>query len=168
MNTHKTAHILFDWGNTLMVDSYSEPGPMCNWPQVKIIPGAKKVLSYLQGKASLHVATNADESGAEEVRKALERVQIASYFSRIFSSSDLKVSKPSPDFFKKIIALLDTSPEEICMIGDSLEKDVLPSIHLGMKGIWFNPEGNSVPAGIVSISKMADLPEAIGLNDPLP
>jgi putative hydrolase of the HAD superfamily len=166
MNTNNTKHILFDWGNTLMVDTYSEPGPMCDWPRVKIIPGVKKILEELQGKASLHVATNADESGAEEVRKALERVQIASYFSRIFSSSDLKVSKPSPGFFKKIVVLLNSSPEKICMIGDSIEKDVLPSIHLGMKGIWFNPEGNSVPAGIISISNMADLPEAIGLNDP--
>ena len=38
---------LFDWGDTLMIDSPGIPGKMCDWKVVQAVEGAKEMLSCL-------------------------------------------------------------------------------------------------------------------------
>jgi len=61
-------HYFFDWGDILMVDLPGHTGPMCDWPEIKLVDGAAQCLSALSGVASCHIATNALNSNEREIR----------------------------------------------------------------------------------------------------
>jgi putative hydrolase of the HAD superfamily len=100
--------ILFDWGDTLMVDFPDELGKMC-------------------------------------------------YISGYFCYENLGVGKESSSFFDLILHELNVSPGSVLMIGDSLDRDVLPSISAGIHGIWFNPLDRECPSGIRAIKHLSEL-----------
>jgi FMN phosphatase YigB (HAD superfamily) len=60
------------------------------------------------------------------------------------------VAKPDPALFEAALAALDVRASDSVMVGDSLEKDVLPALALGMGAIWI-PAGDAddvhMPAG---------------------
>ncbi|MCX2727738.1 TIGR01458 family HAD-type hydrolase [Thermomicrobium sp. 4228-Ro] len=73
------------------------------------------------------------------------------------------VGKPSPDFFRAGLARLGLPPEQVAMIGDSLNADVLPAQALGMTGILvrtgrFRPQDLERGQPDVSLASIADLP----------
>ncbi len=59
-----------------------------------------------------------------------------SIFSDIFISSDLKVAKPSPDFFRLCQQRIQTPFEQICLIDDSIE-NIQTAQSLGMQTVLF-------------------------------
>ena len=115
---------MFDWGNTLMkVLAY--PGPMALWPKVMAMPGAERVLGLLAPEYHLALATNAKDSGTEQVRQALDRVGLGTYLDRIYCSNELGVPKKDPGFYLKVLELAGIGPSKAVMVGDNLEEDVL-------------------------------------------
>jgi FMN phosphatase YigB (HAD superfamily) len=46
------------------------------------------------------------------------------------------VSKPSVDFFKKLIEVSGHAPEEIAYVGDRLDNDIRPAAEAGLFTIW--------------------------------
>jgi len=56
--------------------------------------------------------------------------------------------KPDPALFRAALAALDVAPRCAVMVGDSLEKDVLPAVELGMRAVWLRPAGDG-PSGPV-------------------
>lgn len=140
--------VLFDWGNTLMVDD-GRRGRMMDWPRVAAVPGAGEVLAALHGRYRLCVATNADDSGADEVMAALGRVGLARFIDRVFSSRDLGARKPAAAFYAAVLEILraDTdalgepplAAEQVLMVGDSYENDVAGAAEAGLRAVWFNP-----------------------------
>jgi putative hydrolase of the HAD superfamily len=109
--------ILFDWGNTIMVD-FNFPGPMYTWNKVAWVDGAEDALKALDGYTRC-IATNAGRSDTEAVRKGLARVGADSYFSSFFCSRDVGFEKPDPRFFQSVVRELNTDPENCIMIGDN-------------------------------------------------
>jgi len=130
--------IFFDWGDTVMRDFPQFSGPMCDWPKVEYIPGVEKVLQSLHGQHVLVIATNAYDSGTEQMRKALRKVGAEKYFNHFFSSKDLNVEKPDKRFFIELITRLNVAPEECLVVGNSYEKDVIPASQAGLKAVFFN------------------------------
>jgi putative hydrolase of the HAD superfamily len=60
------------------------------------------------------------------------------------------VAKPDPALFQAALAALDVRPEDGVMVGDSLDKDILPALALGMGAIWISAGAAAdvhVPAG---------------------
>ncbi|MDP5039553.1 MAG: hypothetical protein NWQ26_01620 [Paraglaciecola sp.] len=49
-----TKHYLFDWGNTLMVDNPNYSGPMCDWPRLDGLAGAKTYVERLSHQGQCH------------------------------------------------------------------------------------------------------------------
>jgi len=66
--------VLFDWGNTLMVDLPGCFGPMASWPRVEAVAHAQETLGQLRA-AGWHIAlaTNAADSDEDQIRIALAR-----------------------------------------------------------------------------------------------
>lgn len=156
--------VLFDWGDTLMVDD-GRPGRMADWPQVAAVPGAAEALAALYGRYRLCVATNAEQSGADEVMAALGRVELARFIDRVFSSRDLGARKPDPAFYAAVLeglrrddaAVAATSPgavhdegglrpDQVVMVGDTYENDVAGALAAGLRAIWFHPAPLGDPA----------------------
>lgn len=155
--------LIFDWGDTLMRDFPEKSGPMYTWKHVEWIPGAKNVLEAVFFNYEMVVATNAGESNTEAMIKALERVGAEAYFDAFYSSKDLGVRKPDPEFFLTICEKLNRKPDQCVMIGNNYEKDIVGAKQAGLKTIFFN-ENN---AGIIAdqadyvIFNMEDLVDVV-------
>jgi HAD superfamily hydrolase (TIGR01549 family) len=153
--------LLFDWGNTIMVD-FNLPGPMNEWDKVAWVCGAEFALKALK-EYTCCIATNAGRSTAEDVKKGLARVGADKYFSHIFASRDILLEKPDPLFFMYISNFYKTDPLNCIMTGDNYEKDITGAKSAGMKTILLNLKGDKgpFPDADAVIKGMIELPAII-------
>ncbi len=126
---------------------------------IELLDGVEEVLSSLQGKYKLIVATKGDLLDQE---KKLEKSNLLKYFHHIEVMSD----KKEKDYLK-LIEHLEIEPSELLMIGNSLKSDVLPLVALGASAIhipfhttWAHEEVTTEEANDASyktISKITDI-----------
>ena len=131
---------LFDWGDTLMVDFPQYQGPMCDWPEVDIVSGALETLCHLSEKAEIYIATNAEDSSVEEIQLAFARVGLAPFIKGYFCRANTGFAKGTPRYFEQIVLALNAEPQNIIMVGDTLDKDILPAVEAGLSAVWYCPE----------------------------
>ena len=88
------------------------------------------------------------------------RTHIGSLFEKdlIILSHKVGYRKPHPKIYQAALERLCLTPQEVIMIGDQLEKDVLPIEKLGGTGILYDPNGKSDYKG----NKINDLREILG------
>jgi len=94
---------------------------------VELLPNVEKVLSELQGKYKLVVATKGD---LKDQHRKLHDSGIGAYFHHIEVMSD----KTELDY-QKMLGRLDCDPIAFLMIGNSLKSDVLPILNIGGYGV---------------------------------
>jgi putative hydrolase of the HAD superfamily len=165
-NSNKT--LVFDWGNTLMIDLPHKQGRMVDWPEVAAIEGAPETLKKLHQTFQIVVATNAENSNAEDVKAAFRRVNLDSEIDQVFTYHELKARKPDHSFYENISRLLDSKPENLVMIGDSYLNDILPAWQSGWHTIWFNP-CNTLAAGHLPVQGaecygLSEIPHLLSAN----
>ncbi|TAA48509.1 HAD family hydrolase [Corallincola spongiicola] len=136
--------LLFDWGDTLMEDTLGVPGKMCEWPQVKAMPGAEKMLQTLSQSFQICIATGAEQSTEADIRRAFRRVDLDQYIDHYFCRQNTGLSKPDPAFYQFILNELGLAASDVVMIGDHWDKDILPAAGLGMAAVWINVQGQAV------------------------
>ena len=90
----------------------------------------------------------------------VRRVSLLEYITDIFCFTELGVRKDSPEFWSHVLATLKARPEEVAMIGDTLEQDVFPPRRHGVFSVWFN-EGGRNPSNPGSIPTVERLPQAV-------
>ena len=81
----------------------------------------------------------------------------------VFTSEDAKSYKPGIELFELALRSAGLMPEEVIHIGDSVSSDVQGAAKAGIRSLWLNRFGKSVPEGVESISK---LPEAFAFLTP--
>lgn len=59
----------------------------------------------------------------------------------IIESAEIGISKPNPEIFQCAINKLEITPKECIVIGDSYNKDIIPSKTLGCNTIWLKGKG---------------------------
>ena len=150
-------HILFDWGDTLMRDLPGQIGPMANWPKVEAMPGAEQALQVLSTHYVCHLATNAKDSDAAEIRRALARVGLDTHLSEIFCFKQLQVEKPASAYFQQIVKKLNCSPEQILMVGDNLQKDIIGALEAGLDACWLNLDDAGNKQDIQQVNSFSSL-----------
>jgi HAD superfamily hydrolase (TIGR01509 family) len=157
-----TKALLFDWGNTIMVD-FGFPGPMCSWNKVALVEGAENALQILSEKYNCHLATNAGASTTKEVRLALSRVDVDKFFSEIFLADEIGFDKPDIRFYNAIIDRLGLPPDSFVMIGDNYFNDCIGAKKAGMKTVFLNTNcvTGSFPMADTVILVLDDLPRII-------
>jgi putative hydrolase of the HAD superfamily len=149
---------LFDWGDTLMVDTPGMDGKMCEWLVVSAVDGALPALQHLSKTAQICIATGAVDSSEEDVKKALARVGLHRYISTYYCPDNLGCAKGSPEFLATIVGCLDRPVERIAMVGDSLEKDIIPAAKIGMQTIWLSSQQHiEKPASTKIIGSLHEL-----------
>jgi putative hydrolase of the HAD superfamily len=130
--------VLFDWGDTLMVDYPQYGGKMCDWPKVEAVDGALDGVKRLSKHCPLYLATNAQESTLCDIELALGRVGLLPYLSGIFCKSELGVDKKSAEFYPAIVKQLALEPHQVVMVGDSIIKDISPAKQVGLLTVWLS------------------------------
>jgi putative hydrolase of the HAD superfamily len=131
--------VLFDWGDTVMRDYPEIITPMVEWETVEVVEGIPDVLAYLHSSGRrIVLATSAAISGENQIRGALARGGLDSYFSRIYCFKNTKLPKDVA-FYRHILNDLGISASDALMVGDGFEKDVQVPNSLGIFAVWFNP-----------------------------
>ena len=132
--------VLFDWGDTVMHDYPERTNPMVEWETVEVVEGIADVLTYLHSTGRrIVLATSAAISDEEQIRGALKRGGLDTYFSRIYCFKNTQLPKGEA-FYRYILDDLQLSPSDALMVGDGFEKDIQIPNQLGMYGVWFNPK----------------------------
>ena len=104
-----------------------------------LIDGTIDLLKRLEGHFSMHIITN----GFEEVQWVkLEKSGLLPYFDKVITSERVGVKKPDPKIFHYALDKANALLNESVMIGDDLKTDIIGAIQIGMKCIYFNPDGN--------------------------
>src|SRR5689334_13533273 len=86
--------VLFDWGDTVMRDYPEIIIPMVEWESVEVIDGIADVLAYLHSSGRrIVLATSAAISDEDQIRGALARGGLDSYFSHIYCFKNTNLPK---------------------------------------------------------------------------
>ena len=59
-------------------------------------------------------------------------------FQQVIESAKVGIRNPGPQIFQLGVEALGMSPEEVTVVGDSLENDILPARQLGCRAVWLN------------------------------
>jgi putative hydrolase of the HAD superfamily len=103
----------------------------------KLFPHTHTTLMYLKKQYNLHLITN----GFTEVQyQKIINSGIRRYFNRIFTSEEIGVHKPNPEFFEHILNVTGANPEYSMVIGDDLQVDIQGAKNAKMSSVWFNKE----------------------------
>lgn len=107
------------------------------------VEGAQEILSYLSGKYPVYCASNASRERQEH------RLQVNGFdrfISGMFISEDIGFQKPAKEFFHACYEeLYPIAPEEIIMIGDSINADIIGAKNYGFRSLWFNFKNEKYP-----------------------
>ncbi|MFW5792818.1 MAG: HAD family hydrolase [Bacteroidota bacterium] len=156
-------YLLFDWGDTLMVDFKQYPGPMAKWPHVEWISGAQEALETLSGTYHCYIASNSGDSDSEMIKKAFDRVNGAHFFDKIYASKNIAYEKPDSRFYQYILDDLKINANEVIMIGNDYIKDICGAKNLGISTVFLSKDKDKskYPDADIIIDTMHKLPEAL-------
>jgi len=130
--------ILFDWGDTVMYDDPALTVPMVEWKAVRVVEGIADVLADLHSSGrKIILATGAMISDEGQIRGALARAGLDSYFFRVYCFKNTHLPKGEA-FYRHILADLGVPASDVVMVGDFFEKDVQIPNSLGIFAVWFN------------------------------
>jgi putative hydrolase of the HAD superfamily len=153
--------VLFDWGDTVMRDYPERTTPMVEWEKVEVIEEAADALAYLHASGRrIVLATSAAISDEGQIRGALARGGLDSYFSHIYCFKNTHLPKGEA-FYRHILGDLNIPASDVMMVGDGFEKDVQIPNSLGMFAVWFNPRSEVKRMGElhVTVHSMRELRE---------
>jgi putative hydrolase of the HAD superfamily len=71
----------------------------------------------------------------KEILSLLERSSILDCFEYHLTQDDFSVTKPDPRYYEQIVKAIGVNPEQCIMVGDRIDKDIIPAKELGMKTI---------------------------------
>lgn len=134
-----------------MGDFYVSESPK----QTALMPFAREILDYLDGKYKMHIITN----GFEEVQHIkLNESNIRHYFEHLIFSEKVGVKKPHPLIFKRALKYSGAKVTESLMIGDDYQADIYGAQRIKMDSVYYNfhktPHTNTVDTEISCLSEL--------------
>jgi putative hydrolase of the HAD superfamily len=100
-----------------------------------VYPDVISILNMFKQSFKLGLITN----GAPGVQnEKLDKSKLRSFFNVIVISGEFMTKKPDPVIFEEILKLLDNTPSEVLMIGNSLNSDIQGGNIAGITTLWLN------------------------------
>ena len=87
----------------------------------------------------------------------LKRTGIYNFFEIITTSSEYDYSKPNPMLYESIIKRFNIDKKEMLMIGDQVEKDIIPCLNIGINAIWLNRENKENQDNVKEIKNLNEI-----------
>ena len=118
-------------------------------------PDADPCLEALRHVGKIAVLSNGNQEQQEE---KVSRTGLDRYIDVVLTSDQLGVAKPDPRAFELACCRLGVPVPAAVYIGDQLEVDARAATAAGLRGIWLNRTGHTVPSGVEAIEDLGDLP----------
>jgi len=127
-------------------------------------PAARKeAVRRLAGKYRLGLLSNFDDSKTGWEIMADTGVQ--DKFEAIIISADLKLRKPNPKIFARMLAMLNLAARDVLFVGDTPHHDVGGAKAVGMSAAWISRHALPLPEGVAQpdyiIRDLAELPDLL-------
>ena len=112
--------------------------------QMTAFPEVRATLQSLAGQARLGILTNGMPAaqGAKLRHLGLDR-----YFEIVVASASVEVGKPAREIFEHALGLLQVSPQDAVMVGDSQQGDIQGAARVGMRTVWINRQAVGAAEG---------------------
>lgn len=75
------------------------------------------------------------------IATVLREFSLDSIFQYIVESAVVGIRKPDPRIFTLGVEALGLDPSEVVVVGDSIDKDIIPARQAGCHTVWFKGEG---------------------------
>ena len=75
------------------------------------------------------------------IATVLQEFKLDGIFNKIIESAVVGVRKPDPQIFTLGVEALGMRPDEVVVVGDSMDKDIIPAGKAGCHTVWFKGEG---------------------------
>jgi len=131
-----------------------------NW---QVEEDAISTLNELQARGyRLGMVSNAGDH--KDVLQLTDRFGIDIYFDFILTSASCSYRKPHPRIFELALSHWYSLPQEVVMVGDTLEADILGAQRAGIYSIWAKRRANPNPDDLnriipdASLSSLSELP----------
>jgi HAD superfamily hydrolase (TIGR01549 family) len=98
-------------------------------------------LPFLNQVKENHILCLTTGDYAPEKAKALEKAGGASYFSYTFDKDHLGLKGRSNSYYSNAVMSTKSRPEDVLVIGDSLEHDIAAAKGAGLAAVWVNRRG---------------------------
>jgi putative hydrolase of the HAD superfamily len=98
---------------------------------------SREVLLELRKKYPLVLVSNFYGN----IATVLKEFKLDGIFDTIIESAVVGVRKPDPQIFTLGVEALGMQPDEVVVVGDSMDKDIIPAAKAGCHTIWFKGEG---------------------------
>ena len=97
---------------------------------------SREVLAPLKSRFKMGIVSNFYGN----LDRILEEAKLERFFAAVADSSRVGTFKPDARIFEHALKKLQCAPDEVAMIGDSLNKDCAPAHKLGMRTVWLRTE----------------------------
>ena len=104
----------------------------------EVIPETAAAVRSVYGKYPLYLLSNNNPIGMKGCLERMERAGIGGLYEDMFISSDMKMMKPSREFYLEAVRRIGLPPEEIVFIDDSLV-NVQAARAVGIDARWLEP-----------------------------
>lgn len=138
----------------------------------KVEPDIKETLGKLKCMGlKLGILSNTFIS-AGSLDRELRQLGILEFFPHRLYSYQFPFRKPDMRIFEAAITRIGEPVENILFVGDRINKDISPALKAGMRAVLksaYTNIGKEVPAGVVKIERIAELPaiiEKVNTEDP--
>jgi len=102
---------------------------------------ARSCLARLRRGARLGVVSNFYGN----LTTILKEAGLAPFLDVTIESAVVGVEKPDPAIYRIALERLALPAGQVCMVGDNFDRDVRPSVAIGMRAIWLSREGREPP-----------------------
>lgn len=75
------------------------------------------------------------------IATVLKEFKLDGIFDTIIESAVVGVRKPDPQIFTLGVEALGIQPDEVVVVGDSMDKDIIPAGKAGCHTVWYKGEG---------------------------
>ena len=135
----------------------------------RAVRGARDLLADVQRFARVVIVSN---NLLDEQQEKLRHCGLAGYVDLLVVSEEAGVSKPEPGIFEIALARAECTASEAVMVGDSWRNDIEGARGVGIRPIWFNPDGADAPdpsvAVLRALTPLTDALNVIRGDHPVP
>jgi len=130
---------------------------------------AKKLAEFLKENLKFQLFDDAKEILNLNFQKAIltdaphflfSHLNLERYF-KIFTPKETKFSKPDKRAFLKVLEFFKVSPKEAIMVGDDIERDLVPAKDLGIEAILIDRKNEIKNSPFKKINSLKELKEIL-------